>query len=55
MFAAKAAEYLNHGLTAEKIVGYIQNQRRRKLDVKAAKELIERRGGFTAALYGRES
>jgi hypothetical protein len=51
-FAAQVAGYINHGATAEQIVRHIENTRRRKLDVPAAKEMMDRRGGFSAALYG---
>ena len=49
-FAGKVAEYLNHGITAEDIIGHIETTRQRAIDVKQAKEIIARRGGFTAAL-----
>ena len=49
-FAASVAEYLNHGVRAEEIVAHVQRTRKRVLDVAAAKGLMERRGGFTAAL-----
>jgi len=52
-FAGAVAEYLNHGIAADDIIRHIQNTRRRALDVQAAKELIARRGGFTAALKGK--
>ena len=50
-FAGAVAEYLNHGIKPEEIIGHIRNTRRRALDLAAAKELMERRGGFTAALH----
>lgn len=49
-FAAKVAGYINHGATAAQITARIRATRRRKLDVAAAQELINRRGGFSAAL-----
>jgi len=49
-FAAAVAEYLNHDVSAEDIVRHVENCRRRRLDVRAAKALIARRGGFSAAL-----
>lgn len=52
VFAVAVAEYLNHGVQAEAILNFIRETVRRKLDVKAAQELIARRGGFTAALRG---
>jgi len=51
-FAGAVAEYLNHGIKADDIIGHINNARRRVLDISAAKELIARRGGFSAALKG---
>jgi hypothetical protein len=51
-FCRSVAGYLNHGITAEQILSHVTNSRRRTLDVEAAKELISRRGGFTAALKG---
>jgi hypothetical protein len=51
-FAEKVAGYLNHGVTASAIIEHITKTRRRVLDVNAAKALIARRGGFTAALKG---
>ena len=52
LFAGKVAAYLNHGVTATAIVQHVETTRRRSLDVAAAKTLIGRRGGFTAALKG---
>lgn len=52
VFAVAVAEYLNHGVQAEAILNFIHETVRRPLDVQAAKELIARRGGFTAALKG---
>lgn len=49
-FAASVAEYINHEATAEQIIRHIEATRRRKLDIAAAKELIARRGSFSAAL-----
>lgn len=53
VFADKVAGYLNHGITGSQIVEHIETTRGRKLDLAAAKELIGRRGGFTAALKTR--
>lgn len=50
VFAASVATYINHGATAEAIIAHITTTRSRKLDIAAATELIERRGGFTAAV-----
>lgn len=49
-FAAAVASYLDHGVTAEAIIQHITRTRRRRLDVRGAKDLMTRRGGFTAAL-----
>lgn len=49
-FCRSVASYLNHGVTAEAIIAHVTNSRRRTIDVSAAKELIARRGGFSAAL-----
>jgi len=51
-FAASVAEYIDHGATAEAIVAHVTRTTRRKLDIAAASELIERRGGFSAAVKG---
>lgn len=49
-FAESVAAYLNHGVRAEDIIAHISRTRLRKLDVGEAKELIARRGGFSAAM-----
>ena len=51
-FAEKVAAYLNHGVVAEQIIAHIETTVQRPLDLAMAKELIARRGGFTAALKG---
>ncbi len=51
-FAGKVAAYLNHGATQQLIVNHILRCVRRKLDTKAAADLIASRGGFTQALKG---
>lgn len=51
-FAASVAGYINHGATAAEILAHIARTRKRVLEVVAAKQLIERRGGFGAALKG---
>jgi 5-methylcytosine-specific restriction endonuclease McrA len=43
-FADATAGYLNHGLKGSDIMAHINNCISRKLDTKAAKELVERRG-----------
>ena len=50
LFAKKVAAYLNNDIEARQIISHILRTRKRALDVAAAKQLIERRGGFTAAL-----
>lgn len=47
-FASRVAGY--QGRMAAQIVGHIQTSTRRGIDVAAAKELIARRGGVSAAL-----
>jgi len=51
-FAAQVAAYVNHGATKKQIGARIGNARRRTINVSEAKEMMERRGGFTAALKG---
>jgi len=50
VFAAQVAGYLNHGVTAEAILAHIATTRERAFDLAAAKELIARRGSFSAVL-----
>jgi len=52
LFAAAVAGYINHGATAEMIIDHIETTRKRGLSVVEAKDMINRRGGFTAALKG---
>lgn len=49
-FAAHVAAYLNRGVTAEAIIAHIRARIAVEPDLAAARALIERRGGFTAAL-----
>lgn len=49
-FAATVAEYINHGATVEAIMNHIRKASRRVIDVAAAKEIMARRGGFSAEL-----
>lgn len=49
-FAAAVALYINHGATAECILAHIQDCTQRPLDVKAAKELIAKRGSCAKAI-----
>lgn len=51
-FAAGVAAYVNHGVQVQDILGFIAETTQRKLDTKTAQAMIERRGGFTQALYG---
>ena len=48
-FATVVANYINHGAKAESILAFVNLTRRRKLDVGAAKLIIEQRGSFVAA------
>jgi hypothetical protein len=50
LFAEQVSQYINHGVTAKAIITKIGAVRAKKLDCKAAQELIESRGGFSAAL-----
>jgi hypothetical protein len=50
-FCKSVAAYLNHGIQPKTIVAFIRKTTKRPLDIAAAQELIDRRGGFTAALY----
>lgn len=49
-FVKAVAEYINHGASAKAIMEHIETTRNRALDVRAAKAMIERRGGYAAAL-----
>ena len=49
-FAGTVAEYLNHGITVEQIISHIETTVQRPVDVKQAKDIIARRGGFSAAV-----
>jgi hypothetical protein len=51
-FAAAAATYLNHGVTASMILAHITDCIARPLDVASAKAMMAKRGGFSAALRG---
>ena len=42
-FCRAVATYLDHGVTAEGIRRHVENCRRRKLDIRRAKEIIARR------------
>lgn len=53
LFAEAAAQFLNQGVTGKTIIDHIQKTRKRVLDVKAAKEMIANRGGFTQALNSK--
>lgn len=48
-FARAVAAYLNHGVKPTTILAHIARQRRRVLDIPAAKELMDHRGGFVKA------
>lgn len=49
-FCVAVAAYLNHGIQASDILAHIQDCLSRPVDIKAAKALIAKRGGFTQAL-----
>ena len=51
-FAKAVAGYLNHGVKASEVLGFVEETAARPLDVRAAKALMAARGGFTAALKG---
>jgi 5-methylcytosine-specific restriction endonuclease McrA len=53
-FAKSVASYLDHDVKAADIIRHIRQTVTRPLDLNAAKELIARRGGFTAALHNAE-
>jgi 5-methylcytosine-specific restriction endonuclease McrA len=53
-FASVVAEYLDNGIDPKDIERHVRSCTRRKLNIKAAKELIANRGGFFAAVYGKE-
>lgn len=45
-FAAKVADYLNHGTTADDIIRHIETTTQRAVDTKYVAELMARRGNF---------
>ena len=49
-FCEKVPSYLNHGIMGQDIIAHVETTRNRALDIQGAQALIERRGGFTAAL-----
>ena len=49
-FTSAVAAYLNHGVTGEQILTHVRACLARDIDLQEAKNLIARRGGFTAAL-----
>ena len=51
-FARAVALYLNHGVSADDILAHVNNCRRRKIDVPAAKALIARRGSVRDSIGG---
>lgn len=53
-FCRAVAQYVNHGITAKKVEQYVKNCARRALPLDEAKSLINRQGGFSAALRARE-
>jgi len=53
-FANATANYLNHGLQGSDILAHIADCTSRKLDVKAAKEMIARRGSCFQVLKEKQ-
>jgi hypothetical protein len=51
-FAGHVANYINHGVRPEAIIAHVRRTVRRALDVRAAKQFISERGGFSSALRG---
>lgn len=51
-FATSVSEYVNNGVTAKVIIAHISRTRKRVLPMRQAAELMEQRGGFSAALKG---
>ena len=49
-FAATVAAYLNHGITAQDIIAHIETTVQRPVNIQEAKEILARRGGFSAAM-----
>lgn len=49
-FTEKVAGYLNHGITGAAILDHIQSTSAKALDIKAAKALMDARGGFAKAI-----
>lgn len=50
LFAVQVAAYLDHGISAESIVAHIEATVQRPVDRVQAREILARRGGFTATL-----
>jgi hypothetical protein len=51
-FSIAVAAYLNHGISAEKILNHLADCIDRPVDIRAAKALIAARGGYSKALRG---
>lgn len=49
-FAVAVAAYLNHGISAQEIIAHVRETATRPVDVKNAKMIIARRGGFSLTL-----
>ena len=49
-FAAKAAGYINHGVTTQDIMKHIRNCRNRQLPINEARKINERRGSAFKAV-----
>lgn len=50
-FAETVAAYLNHGVDAAHILAHIDTTRHRPVDRQQAKDILTRRGGFSAAMH----
>lgn len=53
-FSRAVASYLNHGAQPEDIIRRVRASQRRAVPLDEAKELIARRGGFSAALKAKD-
>jgi len=49
-FAAAVASYVDHEVTAEQIVDYVNSQTRRALPLEKARDMVEQRGSAAKAL-----
>lgn len=54
-FAGAVAGYVDHDVKAEEVIAHIERTIQRPLDIAEAKAIMERRGGFSAALQSIRS